>query len=395
MAYRFDARSRRAPLAVALAAVMLGAAGADAYAGADGGGRKIGAKAKEVTGRLCQSPLERIRAKYRLKQEQPGIGPSVGANANPGHKVKADANGAKPRKVNVDVINRLAQPKVVKLEKTESKPEVQARRAGSKAKPGGDLQRRGEVVQRALPREPLPRYGYKPVPSFEPVEHAIAARIRYELRRGDEQAVQRQAPLPFPGIYRGVELKDLSAAETVLAISQSNDFKALFKSDPAGMWEDLDTLKAELSRQDPQQNFGALWASVSRQEFDLACRDPSQPIFQFDHLFKQEVEVKLFGTQVFGYRLPEAMSFQRLPFPENIVAVVARVSDATAQSARYVVAYVDANAKLVVPGGFNSLACSEATLDYDKHGFDVAELDMPQVEYVVYSPHQIRANVSH
>ena len=391
MAYRFDARGRRAPLAAALAAVMFGGVGADAYAGSSGDNRKIGAKPEEVRARLYQSPLERIRAKYGLKQEQPGTDPLVGANANPGHQFKADANRGKPGKVDMDAINRLAQPKVLKSAKTESKPEVQPRRVASKAKPGRQLQSRGVDDRSDLPRPALARYGYKPAPSFDFVAQAIGGRVLRQPPSGTpieyDDAVERPVPLEFPAIYSGVRLKDLSAAEAALALLKSDDARALVGLDAAGRDGAHERIKTVLEAPELPTDFGLLWEAMTGKTFDLAGRSGSAEIYAFEPMFKQEVEHKLWWDRVFGFKLPEAMPLQQLPYPEHIVAVVARVTDSTTLSPRYVVAYVDAGGKLAVPGGFNSPGSSESEPEIDRLQLNAAELAMTQVEYVVYEPH--------
>ena len=395
MAYRFDARGHRAPLAAALAAVMFGGVGADAYAGSSGDNRKIGAKAEEVRARLYQSPLERIRAKYGLKQEQPGTDPLVGANANPGHQFKADANRGKPGKVDMDAINRLAQPKVLKSAKTESKPEVQPRRVASKAKPGGDLQRRGGVVQRALPPEALRAYDYKPVPSFKLVTQALGDRAGREQRREKQARTSRaydtaagmQAQPPHPAFYGDAELRDLSSTEAVLALLQSADFKVLFEldeSDAKAVQRAVEDLRPE---QAAKLTFGNLWWTVTGQRFNSAGLDGRCDGTAFTPWFQEVVEQELSGEDIFGFKLPEAMPFQQLPYREHIVAVVARVSDATSQIPRYVVAEIGADNRLCVPGGFKSRGSGLQETACRQHEFDAEQLRMAQVEYVLYEPY--------
>ena len=277
-----------------------------------------------------------------------------------------------------------------------------------RTEPGRQLQSRGVDDRGDLPRPALARYGYKPVPSFDPVAYASGSQAqrhpkptRKQLRtivvenvdrdlEGDQNnqalAIERQA-LPHPVSYRGVELKDLSAAEAALALLKSDDARALFGLDAAGRDRAHEQIKALLDEPERPTDFGRLWETMAGKPFDLAGHSGSLTIYTFEHLFKQEVEQKLWGKPVFGFKLPNAMSFQQLPYPEHIVAVVARVTDSTTPSPRYVVAYVDAGGKLAVPGGFNSPGSSESEPEIDKLQLNAAELAMTQVEYVVYEPH--------
>ena len=457
MAYRFDARGRRAPLAAALAAVMFGGVGADAYAGSSGDNRKIGAKPEEVTARLYQSPLERIRAKYGLKQEQPGTDPLVGANANPGqkfkadanrgkpgkvdmnainrlakpkvlksaktesnpgHKFKADANGVKTRKVDMDAINRLAQPKVLKSAKTESKPEVQPRRVGSKAKPGGDSQRKGGVVRSMLLRPPHPYRGDMPKPSVSPspdqplgsvlqppvkpvykrmlkLEADKAQVERQRLEIDQARYGKRQAP-PYAVRYRNAELKHLSEAAMITALLESNEARSLFNVDaehaeraraalvtllaiPEGMPENEPGLQEEIEQ---------LSQEALARAFATALPDQRYTVYTFRHALGREIEPQLSGDRVFGYRLREVMPFAHLPYPGNIAAVVARVTAPTADHARYVVAHFDDQGQLHAPGGFAGRG-SNSDADQDVGlPFDSAQLTMDKVEFVIYRPHR-------
>ena len=394
MAYRFDARGRRAPLAAALAAVMLGSVGADAYAGSSGEDGKIGAKAKEVTARPYQSRLERIRAKYGPQQKQPGTDSSVDANSKPGHKYKADANGAKARKVDMDRINRLAQPKVVKSAKTESKPEVQARRVAGKAKPGGDLQRRVGVVRSELPRPPLALYGYKPETSSKLVTQTLDDRAGREQRREKQPRTARaydtaagmQAQARHAAFYGNAELRDLSSTEAVLALSQSANFKGLFERGELDAQEARLAVEAMPSEQAAKRTFGALWWTVTGKRFKAACPDGRCDGTAFTPWFQEVVNQKLSGKKIFSFKLPEAMPFQQLPYPEHIVAVVARVSDAASDIPRYVVAEIDADYHLCVPGGFKSRGSGLPEAECSQHEFDAEQLRMAQVEYVIYEP---------
>ncbi|OIQ84273.1 hypothetical protein GALL_339020 [mine drainage metagenome] len=419
MAYRFDARGRRAPLAAALAAVMLGSVGADAYAGSSGEDGKIGAKAKEVTARPYQSRLERIRAKYGPQQKQPGTDSSVDANSKPGHKYKADANGAKARKVDMDRINRLAQPKVVKSAKTESKPEVQARRVAGKAKPGGDLQRRVGVVRSELPRPPLALYGYKPMPSYSVFDQVYSGVVQRQTKQmsklvakleadnaqverkrlEDAHAwdVERQTP-PHAVRYRNAELKHLSAAEMLLALFESEEMRKCFGFGDAfyeqahvtlaalrslpplqpGSAEGLHTLEAEIEQLSQEELARA---------FVTALPDQAYTLDTFRNSFGHEIEPKLVGGRVFGFRLREVMPFKHLPYPGNIAAVVARVTEATADNPRYVVAHFDEQGDLRAPAGFARLGSGAEPNEDVGGGFDSAELIMEQVEFVIYRPY--------
>ncbi len=439
MAKLFDARGRRAPLAAALATMMLGAAGVDAYAGSSAAEKKTGVAGRQEAG----NRLDMLRGMYGTKRAQPGSGHAHGAMQTQAHRYQATAQDGARRKVDIDRINRLAQTKP--LPQAKVAPEVVGPQGGAKPRkldmkridelaqhrppaklkvvpkivdtrwpgvgrtePGRQLQSRGVDDRGDLPRPALARYGYKPLPSFDPVAYASGSQAQRHpkptrkqlptivVENGDpdlegvqnNQAldIERQA-LPHPVSYRGVELKDLSAAEAALALLKSDDAWALFGLDAAGRDLAHEQIKALLDEPELPKDFGHLWETMAGKTFDLAGRSESVKIYTFEHLFKQEVEVKLWEERVFGFKLPNAMSFQQLPYPEHIVAVVARVTDSTTRSPRYVVAHIDASNRLDAPGGFKSLGYGWHELGYDEHEFDAGKLTMTQVEYVVYEPY--------